>query len=62
MKKIILIAAILLAGLSSCDYLDIVPENTPVLGDAFKDENAAEKLVYSCYASLTNYRNFRNHS
>lgn len=61
MRKIILIVIVLLSGMYSCDYLDIVPENTPVLDDAFKDENAAEKFVYSCYTNIPNYRNFRNH-
>lgn len=61
MKKIILTITILLSGLSSCNYLDIVPENTPVLEDAFKDEKAAERFVSSCYASIPNYRNFRSH-
>lgn len=46
--------------LPSCNYLDIVPDDTATFGDAFKNENTAENFVYSCYGYLPNYGNFRN--
>ena len=59
MKKIIISLSIVL-GLSSCNYLDIVPDDTPLLEDAFKNEQTAEGFMYSCYAQIPNYTNFRN--
>ncbi len=46
--------------LTGCDYLDIVPDDTATLEDAFKDEIKAEEFVYSCYSFLPNYQNYRN--
>ena len=37
-----LLLIFLVAGISSCDYLDIVPDERPTEEDAFKDKNAAE--------------------
>ena len=45
-----LLLIFLVAGISSCDYLDIVPDERPTEEDAFKDKNAAERYLYSCYA------------
>lgn len=56
-KKIILLACI--AGFSSCDYLDIVPDEKATEKDAFKDPVAAERYLYSCYAYLPNLRDGR---
>ena len=36
----------------SCDYLDIVPDNTPTLEDAFKNRSSAEKSLFACYSYL----------
>lgn len=58
MKKIIIILSIVFC-FSACDYLDIVPDDTPVLEDAFKNEQTAEGFMYSCYAQIPNYTNFR---
>ena len=54
MKKInkLLIIASLLFGFSSCDYLDIVPDEKEKAEDAFEDLNAAQRYLYSCYAYL----------
>lgn len=50
--KKILAAASLLIGFSSCDYLDIVPDEIPTDKDAFLDTNAAQRYMYSCYSYL----------
>ena len=47
-----LLLIFLVAGISSCDYLDIVPDERPTEEDAFKDKNAAERYLYSCYAFM----------
>ena len=47
-----LLLIFLVAGISSCDYLDIVPDERPTEEDAFKDKNAAERYLYSCYACM----------
>lgn len=59
MKKILIILSIFILSFPSCDYLDIVPEDTPEIADGFKDENSAENFLYSCYYNIPNYRNFR---
>lgn len=41
-----LLLIFLVAGISSCDYLDIVPDERPTEEDAFKDKNAAERYLY----------------
>lgn len=50
--KNILLALSLSAGLVSCDYLDIIPDEKPTESDAFEDVSAAERYIYSCYAYL----------
>ena len=63
MKKIFkyIFSTLLLAGsaasFSSCNYLDIVPDETATDSDAFADKVAALRYVYSCYAYLPNPRN-----
>lgn len=58
--KNILIALLIGSSLHSCDYLDIVPDDTPVLADAFKNEQTAENFVFACYSFIPNYLNFRS--
>ena len=61
MKKIIILFTLLLAVISySCDYLDIVPDDTATLDDAFKNESTTEAFVFSCYGYIPNYTNFRS--
>ncbi len=48
---------LLLGTISSCEYLDIVPDERPTEEDAFKDPKAAQKFLYSCYSYLPNPRN-----
>ena len=42
----------LMLGYSSCDFLNIVPDEITTEEDAFKDRNAAKNFVYSCYGYL----------
>lgn len=46
--------SLLLLGtaLSSCRYLDIVPDGTATNEDAFKNPMAAKKYLYSCYGFI----------
>jgi starch-binding outer membrane protein, SusD/RagB family len=37
----------LMLGYSSCDFLNIVPDEITTEEDAFKDRNAAKNFVYS---------------
>lgn len=52
-KYLILLCVILL---SSCNYLDIVPDEKATEEDAFKNPQAAERYLYSCYAYIPNPR------
>jgi hypothetical protein len=38
--------------LTSCDYLDIVPENVRTVEDMFVDRYAAEQSLAGCYWAL----------
>lgn len=60
MKKLIFILTLFTAVLfHSCDYLDIVPDDTATLEDAFKNETTAENFIYSCYSFIPQYNNCR---
>ena len=58
MKKILRLFLIGLAALSvvSCNYLDVVPDETPTESDAFEDEKAAERFIYGCYGAMQKER------
>lgn len=58
MKKILSILIIALS-MAACDFLDIVPDDTPALSDAFKNENTAESFLYTCYSYQYDYFDFR---
>ncbi len=62
MKRIYyLFTFILLSAVSGCNkYLDILPDDKPVLEDAFKDKYNAEKYLFTCYNSLPNVVNPTN--
>lgn len=47
-----LLAALLILCFSSCNFLDIVPDETATEDDAFKNTKAAERYLYSCYAYI----------
>src|SRR5690606_17999356 len=51
-----LLTCIFLFSLSGCNkFLDILPDDKPVLEDAFKDKYNAEKYLFTCYGSLPNF-------
>lgn len=54
MKKIIpyFLILMLLVLLSSCDYLDVVPDNVATLDNAFSNRYTAEKYLATCYWSM----------
>jgi hypothetical protein len=41
---------------ASCNYLDIVPDEKATEEDAFKNPQAAERYLYSCYSYIPNPR------
>ncbi len=49
-NKIILLA--FLGVVWSCNYLDIVPDETAQEKDAFSDPKAAERFLYTCYSYI----------
>lgn len=53
------IISLLLLGIitfTSCNYLDIVPDERATEKDAFKDAAAAERFLYACYAYIPDPR------
>lgn len=44
----------LLAGLYSCNYLDVVPDETTTIEDTWADADKAREYLYSCYGYLPN--------
>ncbi len=58
-NKILIAITTAVLSLSSCNYLDIVPDNTTTLNDAFKDETTANSFIFGCYNFIPNYNNFR---
>jgi len=57
MKNIryILTCIFLITFMGCNQYLDILPDDKPVLEDAFKDQYNAEKYLFTCYASLPDF-------
>ena len=55
LKKIYILLAIL-AGFTSCDFLDVVPDEKATEKDAFEDRDAAKRFIYSCYSYIPNPR------
>ena len=62
MKKIakFLIVLGMMGQLSSCDYLDIVPDERAQESDTWKTEGAVRGYLYSCYGYLPANRTFGN--
>ncbi len=51
-----LVTAFFLLLLTGCNkFLDVLPDDKPVLEDAFKDKYNAEKYLFTCYGSLPNF-------
>lgn len=60
MKKILVYLILTLSiSVSSCNYLDIVPDDTPTLDDAFKNESTAENFIFSCYSFIPQFNHMR---
>lgn len=61
MKKIIIsisfLIAIVLSGTSCSDYLNIVPEGTPSMDNAFSNRINSLKFLYTCYSYLPTFDN-----
>lgn len=55
MKKYILILSLSIFVFSSCDFLDVVPDDTAQINDAFKNESLADGYMYSCYSNMPSY-------
>ncbi|MDR1668319.1 MAG: RagB/SusD family nutrient uptake outer membrane protein [Bacteroidales bacterium] len=52
------IGAVVMAGAApSCNYLDVVPDNIPIIEHAFSDRNHAEAYLYGCYSFLPVFSN-----
>lgn len=51
-----MMVGVLTFGMSSCNFLDIVPEESATEADAFKDFAAARRYLYSCYSYLPDPR------
>lgn len=52
LNKLIVLLFVCLGILQSCDYLDIVPDETPQESSAFSDTKAAERFLYTCYSYI----------
>lgn len=52
-----LLLTLIIYGFGSCDYLDIVPNETATEKDAFASEEAALKFLYSCYGYMPGHEN-----
>ncbi len=57
-KNIAFLALAMTCGMTSCDYLDIVPPEQPDLADANKDRAATLGFLYSCYGSIYNPQDY----
>src|SRR5690606_18048009 len=45
-------AACFLLGITSCNYLDVVPNDTATLDHAFSNRSVMEKFMRTCYSHL----------
>lgn len=54
MKNIVRILAIIIVvtGINSCEWLDVVPDNMPTIDDAFRNRASAERSLFSCFSYL----------
>ena len=53
----VLLAATLM--FASCNFLDVVPDDTPTLADAFANERTAEDFLFGVYSFVSDPRNWR---
>lgn len=52
MKNIRVLTFITLFLVTSCSYLDVVPDNVATIDNAFSMRNTAEKYLFTCYSYL----------
>jgi hypothetical protein len=57
MQKIIIYSFIIIAGLASCDYLDVVPEKVGTVEYAFGDRQRAIGYLATCYSFIPLFEN-----
>ncbi|MGQ7871020.1 RagB/SusD family nutrient uptake outer membrane protein [Sunxiuqinia sp. sy24] len=61
MKRIKILLFILMTGaISSCDYLDVVPDNIATIDNAFTNRYNAEKYLATCYSFLPNFASYNS--
>lgn len=53
-KLLLLPALAVMLAAASCNFLDVVPDERPTEADAFADNQAARRYLYSCYSYLPN--------
>ncbi|MFV0521758.1 MAG: RagB/SusD family nutrient uptake outer membrane protein [Mangrovibacterium sp.] len=51
-KRIVILAVILMGGMTSCNFLDVVPDNVATIDNAFNLRYQAEKYLFTCYSYL----------
>ena len=51
-KKVYLFLIVILSSFTSCDYLNIVPDNIATIEYAFRNRTEAEKYLFTCYSYL----------
>ncbi len=56
----LLTAGLLIAGISSCNYLEVVPVETVDEDDMLKTKTDAIHYLYSCYSSVAQYNGYNN--
>ena len=49
-------------GLSSCDYLNVVPDNIATIDNAFVNRTMAEKFLFTCYSYMPEHANVNQQS
>lgn len=47
-----IITGLVLWGVTGCNYLDVVPNDTPTLNHAFSNRSVTEKFLRTCYSHL----------
>lgn len=52
LRKTVSAAAVILSAVSCNAFLDVVPDNVPVLDNAFSNQQEAEKVLFTCYSYL----------
>ena len=58
-KRFLLLISAVFIFVSSCNFLDIVPDDTPRLEDAFRNELTAEGFLFTCYSYIPRYNDAR---